>query len=525
MLITGSAFAQKEAYNWTFGNNAGLSWNTTQNFTGIAAFGTLGGDVNLTDIPTNWRTAIVTNEGCFTVSDPAGNLMFYSDGITIWNKNNVAMLNGTGLTGHASSVQSGIVIPYPGQSGKYIVFSVNANKSGDLAYSLVDMSLDGGLGGVVTGQKNIPLTGTGGSFGESLTAVMHSNKRDLWVVATARNASNVGTINVWKIDLAGVHNTAPHSSINTGMVFGDTWLGYMRFSKDGTKFWQCGGSNAHRYFLATFDPSTGIFLQGKIKTTGLTTSLAGAYGTEFSPNGQYLYATDIYGTSSGSTSTYLYVWDFDALMNAADITTVTPLIIKSYTGALNTGTPTRANVDNIAQNHFGAILMGPDGRMYIANAFTNSMFIIPNPDNDPTNLKIYKLEHLVDVNNGALIETNSWGLPVYATFNFNLQLTSTPPLCKEKQADFQLSVTDGIGADNFAYYTIDWGDGSPPVTNSSPQLDTTYNYTHTYAEQGDYTITFNAYDVNNNVILPNTKVIHVGGCWLPVNPHLRGRMQ
>jgi hypothetical protein len=469
-------------------------------------------------IPTNWESAIQTAEGCFSVSTSNGNQMFYSDGITIWDKNSNPMPNGTGLSGNNSSAQSGIIIPYPGQGGKFIIFSVNSQKTGGLAYSVVDMNLNGGLGDVVAGQKNIPLTGTGGSFGEALTAIRHANYRDYWVVATARNGSNIGTLNVWKVDTDGVH-TAAISSIDTGAKYSGYWIGYMRFSKDGTKFWQgTAVSSPGGYVLANFNPVTGVFSNLKIKAS----SYGDSYSAEFSPNGRYVYATHIGGDiqSGVNYTSRLFVWDFDALMSASNISSVTPLKSLSFTGRQDLGTVR----NDLNSNHFGAELMGPDGRMYISNAFTNSMYVIPDPDSDPANLKIYKLNHILD---GGAGERNAWGLPVYTAIYFQLTMTQTSEaVCIKKPADFRVSITGGEGADLLSHYSINWGDGSPLDTNSNPALDTTFDHTHTYTAMGDYTVTINCYDTGNNIMpYPSyTYPVSVSNCRLPVNPNVRGRM-
>ena len=65
LLYTLNGFSQKEANIWYFGENAGLDFNsgTPQPLT--------GGQLN-------------TFEGCSTFSDNSGNLLFYSDGTTVW---------------------------------------------------------------------------------------------------------------------------------------------------------------------------------------------------------------------------------------------------------------------------------------------------------------------------------------------------------------------------------------------------------------------------------------------------------
>jgi hypothetical protein len=47
-----------------------------------------------------------TLEGCATIADNNGDLLFYTDGYTVYNKNHTIMPNGTGLAGNWSSTQS-----------------------------------------------------------------------------------------------------------------------------------------------------------------------------------------------------------------------------------------------------------------------------------------------------------------------------------------------------------------------------------------------------------------------------------
>ena len=92
-------FAQGEANIWYFGENAGLDFNS-------------GSPIPLTNGQLN------TFEGCSSFSDSSGNLLFYSDGTTVWTKDHTIMLGGTGLKGDPSSTQSAMIIPKPGNTTK-----------------------------------------------------------------------------------------------------------------------------------------------------------------------------------------------------------------------------------------------------------------------------------------------------------------------------------------------------------------------------------------------------------------------
>lgn len=111
------AYPQKEADNWCFGDHAWVSFAT-------------GSPMDA------GTSSIITRVGCSTNSDENGNLLFYSDGIFVWNKNHVEMLNGFGLLGNSSSTQSAIVIPKPGSSRFYYLFTVpDCARAGGLCYS------------------------------------------------------------------------------------------------------------------------------------------------------------------------------------------------------------------------------------------------------------------------------------------------------------------------------------------------------------------------------------------------------
>src|ERR1035437_7857717 len=89
------AQAQGEANWWYFGDSAGVHFN------GSAPVAVTNGQLS-------------TTEGCSSISDAAGNLLFYTDGITVWHKNHVQMSNGFGLFGNGTSTQSALIVQKPG---------------------------------------------------------------------------------------------------------------------------------------------------------------------------------------------------------------------------------------------------------------------------------------------------------------------------------------------------------------------------------------------------------------------------
>ena len=88
-------FAQKEGNIWYFGKNAGIDFNS-------------GVPVALKD------GALSTREGCASICNAKGEILFYTDGISVWDRNHKIMPNGTGLNGDPSSTQSAIIVKKPG---------------------------------------------------------------------------------------------------------------------------------------------------------------------------------------------------------------------------------------------------------------------------------------------------------------------------------------------------------------------------------------------------------------------------
>ncbi len=144
--------------NWYFGFNAGLSFNST------------------TPTPlTNGQ--LNSYEGCAVISNSKGNLLFYSDGQQVWNRNHSIMFNGTGLHGHVSTTQGALIVPDPGDTNKYYLFTLDQLGSGNgLKYSIVDMSLQSGNGAVTSKNTIVHFNVT-----EKLSAIQRCDG-NIWII-------------------------------------------------------------------------------------------------------------------------------------------------------------------------------------------------------------------------------------------------------------------------------------------------------------------------------------------------------
>ena len=219
LLCCAFSNAQKEASNWYFGDKAGISFNIDADTVTAVSDGELS-----------------TEEGCTSISDTNGNLLFYTDGRTAYNANHTVMPNGNGLKGDASSTQSAIIIPKPNDPNIYYIFTVDSDSidGSDFGFNLyeVNMTLDGGLGDIVAGSETQLINNTS----EKLSAVLKDcDSGDIWVITFANSSGFSNTNNTffaYQVTDAGV-NTTPVTS-PAGISTSEA-RGYLKFSPDGTK--------------------------------------------------------------------------------------------------------------------------------------------------------------------------------------------------------------------------------------------------------------------------------------------------
>lgn len=339
ILLALLANAQKQANYWYFGENAGLSFS-------------LGPPGALTNGVLN------TGEGCSSISTSSGLLEFYTDGRFVYNKNHIQMPNGSGLFGHSSSTQSGIIVPKPGSITEYYIFTVDAADNGlvnGLCYSKVDMNLNNGQGDVVTTEKNISLVPLAC---EKVTAVGHSDGYSFWVITKKWGNAD---FYAYRITGDGV-NTEPVISttgpILTGNI-GQASKGYLKVSPDGTRI-ASANNTAFNVGIYNFDNSTGtvthLVTDNDFSNPG-GWDPGGPYGVEFSSNSSRLYI--------GEWKDNRRIFQYD--LSSGDPTTILD---------------SRVVVASVGQgaDPIGALQLGPDNRLYIARYGSNYISRINQPN-------------------------------------------------------------------------------------------------------------------------------------------------
>lgn len=317
---------------WYFGSGAGLDFSTEP-----------------PTVLNNGQT--FSREASAVISDALGNLLFYSDGGKAINRNHQIMPNGLNLNGHPSSSQM-LIVPQPGKPWRNYVFtpsSFDVGPNTGVSYSVVDMTLDGGLGDVVPTEKNILLFT---NYTEKVTATRHCNGIDWWVIIKTRpnNALHAFLLTENGLQAPVVSNAG---SVNTNLT---DVVGIMKFNPAGdilvNTLFHSGG-----FDLLRFDKSTGVF--SSLATVVDLNAMRGAYGVEFSSDGDLLYISSLIAPSR---------------INQFSLSNLTATAVSN----------SRVQIaSDPGEYRFGQLQRAPNQRIYVTNSgpliFTNTLGVINAP--------------------------------------------------------------------------------------------------------------------------------------------------
>jgi len=283
-LQTPVVFGQLQNNNWVFGYGARV------NFSGPIPVGSSNAAIN-------------SNESTASVSDPAtGQLLFYTDGRKVWNANNDVMPNGSNLLGgfYNSCTQGALIVPFSEDNQRYYLFTLEELEAlslspvvdNGLRYSVIDMTLNGGLGDVQVATMNTPLAT---DLTEKLIVIRSAEIQGFWVIAHKKNANE---FLAWKIDACGVNAQPVISTVGSifaiSPFFGATeaWSGAMDASPDGNRIGMpIDWSDRIEFF--DFNKTTGVVSNPLTVnvTDDSTPPFLRKYGACFSPDGSKFYYT------------------------------------------------------------------------------------------------------------------------------------------------------------------------------------------------------------------------------------------
>lgn len=366
MFLNFTANAQQKGdYNWVFGKLTS---------SGFPLFGGTIVDFNFSPPDIFQQNLGMKMDAANTsMSDQNGSLLFYSNGIKVYDSNHEQLSNGfdlnldytVGSTAELLMVQGILTLPDPNDTlqyyllhfGRQIVGSPIYLISSPLFYSKVNMELPDFPNGIIQ-QKNTIISEEAFDSGK-ITATRHANGRDWWIILSENRTNRYHRflLSPEGIELIGVqeleeiHNPglgqavfAPDGSTYVNMSLHEFSENYM----DIYDFDRCTGelSNHHNFFFDDY---------------------VGAGGVAISPSSQFLYLV---------TSDNIRQFDLWA----------TDVIATEDTVAINDGSfepiihPSTGDTISLANRWFMAQL-APDGKIYINHTNgVSTLAVIENPD-------------------------------------------------------------------------------------------------------------------------------------------------
>jgi gliding motility-associated-like protein len=433
--IVFTTYAQNQNNQWYFGNNNALNFNSfpPSTITGSQCY---------------------TREGSASIADrTSGALLFYTDGITVWNANNAIMPNGTGLLGwsdtpSASSTSAAVIVPKPNSNTIFYIITASGDSlpsgTNGIYYSIVDMTLNGGLGDIVSGQKNILLY-------TSETEKLHvvpSNTGCYWLVTTAFfTSSTINKFASFNISQNGINPIAVESNFPSNAF---DQVGHIKINRQFNKL-AIGESSGTKISLFDFNNTTGVI--SNPKTWSYNFQIAGSiYGLEFSPNGNRLY------TSTIQREVVQYN------ISLPTVNAIEASGIDVYNGST-------------FFHDAGAIQLGKNDKIYIRAQ--NAIDIINNPD-ALGNACNYQ-ESFINLPSNLF---GLYGLPQWIYYPTTTNTIVSSGTCVINPVDFSLQNTTNVIGVNWNF-----GDASSGTNNIINTTTSPFSVQHTFSGTGTFTVT------------------------------------
>ena len=429
-------FPQSQTNNWYFGNNAGLNFGN--------------GEVSILE-----NGAMQTAAGCATISDKDGNLLLYTDGQTVWNKNHQIMENGEDLVGERAGIQSAIIIPKPNDSSTYFIFYTRENVEtspiyylSGVFYSEIKFDIQHPLGYVKT-NKNIRIAEVLAT--SKLASIYHPETNTYRVITITKDDPVFGVIipddryifRIFNVTEMGINLTPVKVQINQGIER----VGAMKISPDGTFLAFADSANEKIYFYnydnqaVTFSP---YYTLPTIPAFGVTLT---TYGIEFSQDSNMFYY-------SGGNN-----------------------IIQFPFKAINDSEPFEFYAMPIANP--GSMQLARNGKIYIAQGNsdnpTGHIAVIHKPEKVGSDCNFQPIA--IQFENAS----STKGLPIFIASELRNRIIPSDDDCVDKPFTFELDAYSEIQS-----VFWDFGDGG-----TSTDLNPTYTFVNSGINKVKATIVIN----------------------------------
>ena len=384
--------SQKENFNWIIGTPPVEMNFTDTNFTYNNSF--------------HQTSGLDFFNTSFTQNDSAGNLLYYTNGAEIYDRNGNLMENGSGLnpSSYLSSLinsgsgngflQAAIGIKKPGSDSLYYLFHfgasdncpgypLNAALICKLFVTTIDMYANNGLGKVI--QKNQPIMQDSVITGTELTLLKHGNGRDWWLIKHGGNNDNI----YYKFIITPQAITGPFiQHIGSFPKSYSGTFGTATISPDGTKF--AGVTYAQGINIFDVDRCTGLFsnpVSFMALDSAIEDTFSEATSLAFSPNGRFLYACGNY---------FIYQYD----MTAADIPASRDTLIT-------------VNLFSSGDFRWLCMQLAADGKIYIGPYdWSKFLSVITEPDSPGMTCNLRPYSVIMPCASNDTFTCNSWAIPL-----------------------------------------------------------------------------------------------------------------
>lgn len=335
-------------------------------------------DATPTDLHMNFESTVAV------IADTLGNILFYTNGCHVANALGDTMPNGAGLnpgkmhdwscptSGYAAPLGA-MALPLPGSSIIYYLFHMGVGYEGGrlmygpFYYSVVDMSLDGGKGAVIS-KNNIVANG---SF-EPFAAVRHGNGRDWWIVFPEYGSNKYHRLLLAASGLKdiGIQQIGQELSCRYvgSSVFSPNGIRYARQQSCGVAvldFDRCAGAFSNDYFLA------------------LPPNSFGGGGVAFDKNGNKVLV---------STQLSIQAADLTAANPSLDTIVGWPDIVGSSLHLMQYAPDGKILLSNLGKGKFYHLINSPDDQEinFIPKGFSLPVYTVRTLPNFP-NFRLYDL--------------------------------------------------------------------------------------------------------------------------------------
>lgn len=408
---------ERRANIWYFGQNAGIDFNEQP--------------------PVPISGPLNTPEGCSVISDRNGEVIFSTDGVRVYNKNDIeittTLVGGVptpiiippGIGGEQGSTQSALIFPVQGDETLYYIFTtqqVHGSNTYELRYSLYDIKLNGGNGGLVEYNKLL--------FSRSTERITGNGQ---WLVAHEYGNNSFRS---YQITVDGIGNPVISGVGSDHLVTEElNGQGYMELEGDMLAVALSNGPTSNFIEVFDFVDSTGMVTN--FRSLNLNTTAGQVYGVEISGN-------KILATIKGIPNSFIREAYIDFQNN--------PVLIP----------PGGASGPFAAE--LGAIETGPDGDVYVAVNGSTSLGVIA-VTGDTTLLSSF------NINGFALAggTQSRLGLPNFVQ-SINTG-TPEPSINVTALCGGSPTIFEGVGTDQIDVFFWTFGDGF-----TSDQANTEHTY-------------------------------------------------